>query len=67
MKWPKNYKRYNYTNLWNVVCCVLGVMGFIHLQHLHYMLCLVSGTCLQILGGEKRQYIIIIYNFLECT
>jgi hypothetical protein len=38
-----------HTNLWNVICTVLGVMGFIHLQHLHYMLCLVSGTWFQTL------------------
>jgi hypothetical protein len=46
------------TNLWNVICSVLGVMGFIHLQHLHDMLCLVSGTWFQIL--EEKKYINII-------
>jgi hypothetical protein len=62
----KNYKRCNYTNLWNVICCVSGVMGFIHLEHLHYMLRLVSGTWLQILegGGKAVQdyYCIPFYN-----
>jgi hypothetical protein len=53
-----NFNEMN-TNLSNVICSVLRVMSFIHLQHLYYVLCLVSSTWLQILERMNTYYMIL--------